>query len=124
MRPRIFRSSTEIAAKSVRKTPSKAAMLIRLETIAFSQSGRPESRDKIQCFALIKIWSSESLKVDEEKGGWLFNQERTRSKRLGGLIQRRTASARTVPRIAISASECSIQAVPKRSCTQPSDAVM
>jgi hypothetical protein len=53
--------------KRVRKTPSKAAMLTRLEMMGAIQSGRPESRDKIQCFALTKIWSSESLKVDEEK---------------------------------------------------------
>src|SRR2546430_16519186 len=60
----------------------------------------------------------------KKSGGWLFNQGRTRSERVDGLIQRRTASARTMQTIAISASECSIQAVPKRSCTQPSDAVI
>ena len=45
---------------------------MRLEMMGATQSGRPESRDKIQCFALIKIWSSESLKVDEEKR-WLVD---------------------------------------------------
>src|SRR5207248_11318408 len=77
MRPRIFRSRTEIAAKRVRKTPSKAPMLMRLEMMGAAQSGRPESRDKIQCFALIKIWSSESLKSMKKSGGRLFNQGRS-----------------------------------------------
>jgi len=54
-------------AKVVRKTPSNAAMLMRLETMGIAQMGRPVSRDKIHCFALTKIWSSESLKLGEEK---------------------------------------------------------
>lgn len=50
-----------------RKTPSNVAMLTRLETMGIAQTGRPESRDKIHCFALMKIWSSETLKLGEEK---------------------------------------------------------
>jgi hypothetical protein len=54
-------------AKMARKTPSNVAMLTRLETMGTAQTGRPESRDKIHCFALTKIWSSETLTLGEEK---------------------------------------------------------
>ena len=54
-------------AKMVRKTPSNALMLMRIDAIVVIQSGVPESNDRIHCFALMKIWSIDWLKLAEEK---------------------------------------------------------
>ena len=54
-------------AKMVRKTPSNALMLMRIDAIVVIQSGVPESNDRIHCFALMKIWSIDWLKFAEEK---------------------------------------------------------
>lgn len=51
----------------VRKTPSKALMLMRIEAMILTPSGIPESNDRIHCFALMKIWSIDWLKLAEEK---------------------------------------------------------
>jgi len=67
MRPKIFRSRTEMRAKMVRKTPSNALILIRIDTMVVTQSGVPESNDRIHCFALTKIWSSDWLTLEKEK---------------------------------------------------------
>src|SRR6266446_5777993 len=77
MRPRIFRSRTEMRAKSVRNTASTAAMLVRAETICITQSGAPARGESKCCFARTKIWSITSVTADEESGRTFFNQERT-----------------------------------------------
>ena len=51
----------------VRKTPSNALILIRIDTMVVTQSGVPESNDRIHCFALTKIWSSDWLTLEKEK---------------------------------------------------------
>ena len=53
--PRIFRSSTDMSAKSVRNTASSATMLIRLEAIWMTQSGAPASQESSHCFPCTKI---------------------------------------------------------------------
>src|SRR5438270_12806983 len=77
MRPRIFRSKTEMRAKSVRKTASSAAMLMRAEMICITQSDAPARGESKCCFARTKIWSITSVIVDEESGRTFFYQERT-----------------------------------------------
>lgn len=42
-------------AKMVRNTPSNALMLRRIDTMVVTQSGVSESKDRIHCFALMKI---------------------------------------------------------------------
>ena len=50
-----------------RKTPITALMLMRIDAMIVTQSGIPESNDRIHCFALMKIWSIDWLKLAEEK---------------------------------------------------------
>ena len=51
----------------VRKTPSTALMLIRIDAMVVIQSGVPERTDRTHCFALMKIRSIDWLKFAEEK---------------------------------------------------------
>src|SRR6476646_9922526 len=55
IRPKIFRSSTDISAKSVRNTASNAPMLSRLDVIWMIQSGAAAIQESSHRFPCTKI---------------------------------------------------------------------